>query len=201
MGLCPHFLSWCWVFCLAWGYAGLLHSITAAVHSCVHLSCCVKKSLFPCGCPLPLDITRSLPPLVRWSLNLGRRGSVYMFHLGMSIVSYSLYPGQLCVCLCWSSYTENWSFPNEGYKSSVIGHWELFSDLWTDICPKIGYDDSTAKLMYRIDVHHVGRKGEWIFIRDDYVSSSLNKSEWRNNKVYKKHYLLTCTWKCNGFFS
>lgn len=86
--------TWWWV---PWDLVCLkLAQVLCMLPCCAQLLCCVQKTLFLCHHPSPLALTLFPPALLQWSLRLGRRGSVCMFHLELSIpVSYSLNFGQL----------------------------------------------------------------------------------------------------------
>lgn len=92
-------------FCLIWTFIVLMHSVThmhctyepLRFHMCVCLE--VSRKHY-CSHLLPLAPMIFLLLFEKWSLRLGARGVIQMFHLWLtkhSIVSYSLHNDQLWV--------------------------------------------------------------------------------------------------------
>lgn len=103
-------------FCLVFICTGLEHVVLNTVSSCVVLSFCVQKILFPHSYPL-LQAFTLFPALLQLRfLSLWRRGcSRYTFHLGLSILqSPSLCTFGCYGSLCYSMYIANRSFSDEG---------------------------------------------------------------------------------------
>lgn len=88
--------------CLAWSWAGLVHDVTTLwVHLCNHPY--VWKTLFLCSHSPCLALTGFLPPILGWSLNLGREKYDAPFeneHLDQ-------------LWICYSPLTANRSFSGE----------------------------------------------------------------------------------------
>lgn len=60
-------------FGLTWACTGLVHVVITAVSISVQVACCSWKMLLPCGPPPPVVLTLFLPPLLQWSLRVGRK--------------------------------------------------------------------------------------------------------------------------------
>lgn len=59
---------------MTWVCTGLVYDVTTAVRSYVQPLCCVQKTVFPCSCLPPQDLTLFPPSLPQWLVSLGKRG-------------------------------------------------------------------------------------------------------------------------------
>lgn len=123
-------------FGLARVYTGLVHVITTAMSSYVHLPCCILQTPFPYRYPPPVILTIFPPPLFQndsWAL--GEDGMAQTSHLGLKIQQSTI----LCTFTCSGL--------------SINNYWKLKLICWESRDALVYRYNDKSLLVYLVFVH------------------------------------------------